>query len=208
VLDECGRPDLAHALLRRTDPPSWLHPLRHGATTIWERWDGYTEERGFQAAAMNSFNHYALGSIGEWLYQGVAGLGQAAGSAGYRELLIRPRPGGLDWARAAYESVRGTVRTAWSRADGELRLEVGVPPGATAIVHVPAGDPGGVRESGVPVADAAGIDVLGAEHGTLRCRVSSGDYRFTAPDPGAALTPAVPAAHSHRGAGPRFEEDS
>ncbi len=208
VLDECGRPDLAHALLRRTDPPSWLHPLRHGATTIWERWDGYTEERGFQAAAMNSFNHYALGSIGEWLYQGVAGLGQAAGSAGYRELLVRPRPGGLDWARASYESVRGTVRTAWARADGELRLEVSVPPGATAIVHVPAGDPGGVRESGVPVADAAGIDVLGAEHGTLRCRVSSGDYRFTAPDPGAALTPAAPAAHSHRGAGPRFEEDS
>ncbi|SNS43411.1 alpha-L-rhamnosidase [Actinomadura meyerae] len=208
VLDECGRPDLAHALLRRTDPPSWLHPLRHGATTIWERWDGYTEERGFQAAAMNSFNHYALGSIGEWLYQGVAGLGQAPGSAGYRELLIRPRPGELDWARAAYESVRGTVRTAWARADGELRLEVAVPPGATAIVHVPAGDPGGVREGGVPVAEAAGVEVLGTEPGALRCRVSSGDYRFTAADPAAALRAAAPAAHIHRGAGPRFEEDT
>ncbi|GAA1797344.1 family 78 glycoside hydrolase catalytic domain [Actinomadura chokoriensis] len=206
VLDACGRPDLAHALLRRTDPPSWLHPLRHGATTIWERWDGYTAERGFQAAAMNSFNHYALGSIGEWLYQGVAGLGQAPGSAGYRELLVRPRPGGLDWARASYESVRGTVRTAWERADGELRLEVSVPPGATAIVHVPTGDPGGVRESGVPVAAAAGIDVLGTGAGTLQCRVASGDYRFTAAE--AAGPPAAPAAQNHRGAGPRFEEDS
>ncbi|MFG2091529.1 MULTISPECIES: family 78 glycoside hydrolase catalytic domain [unclassified Spirillospora] len=187
VLDACGRPDLAHALLRRTGPPSWLYPLRHGATTIWERWDGYTEERGFQAAAMNSFNHYALGSIGEWLYEGVAGLSQAPGSAGYRELRIRPRPGALTWARAAYESVRGTVRTGWARADGELRLDVSVPPGATAIVHVPTGDPGGVHESGVPVAAAAGIQIIGTEPGALLCRVTSGDYRFTAEDPSAAV---------------------
>ncbi|MFG2000504.1 family 78 glycoside hydrolase catalytic domain [Spirillospora sp. NPDC048911] len=187
VLDACGRPDLAHALLRRTDPPSWLYPLRHGATTIWERWDGYTPERGFQAAAMNSFNHYALGSIGEWLYQGVAGLAQTPGSAAYRELLIRPRPGDLTWARASYESVRGTARTSWTRADGVLRLEVGVPPGATAIVHVPAGDPGRVRESGVPVADAAGIQILGTEPGALVCRVVSGDYSFTTDDPRLAV---------------------
>jgi len=183
VLDACGRPDLAHALLRRTDPPSWLFPLRHGATTIWERWDGYTDERGFQAAAMNSFNHYALGSIGEWLYQGVAGLAQAPGSTGYRELLIRPRPGDLAWARATYTSVRGVVATAWAREDGVLRLEVSVPPGATAVVHVPTGDPGGVREGGVPVDGAEGVEVLGTGPGTLLCRVTSGDYRFTADDP-------------------------
>ncbi|MBE1530631.1 glycoside hydrolase family 78 protein [Actinomadura algeriensis] len=183
VLDECGRPDLAHALLRRTDAPSWLYPLRHGATTVWERWDGYTPERGFQAPAMNSFNHYALGSVGAWLYEGVAGLAQAPGSTGYRELLIRPRPGGLAWARAAYESVRGPVRVGWRRADGELRLEVSVPPSATATVHVPTGDPESVRESGSPVADAAGVTVLGTGPGTLRCRVVSGDYRFTADDP-------------------------
>ncbi|WP_225992768.1 glycoside hydrolase family 78 protein [Actinomadura rudentiformis] len=183
VLDACGRPDLAHALLRRTDPPSWLYPLRHGATTIWERWDGYIPGRGFQAAAMNSFNHYALGSIGEWLYQGVAGLAQTPGSAGYRELLVRPRPGDLTWARASYESVRGMIRTSWTRADGVLRLEVSVPPGATAIVHVPTGDPGGVRESGVAVADATGVQVIGTEARTLLCRVTSGNYRFTAADP-------------------------
>ncbi|MEU5878577.1 family 78 glycoside hydrolase catalytic domain [Spirillospora sp. NPDC047279] len=182
VLSAHGRPDLAHALLRRTDPPSWLFPLRHGATTIWERWDGYTAERGFQAAAMNSFNHYALGSIGEWLYEGVAGLAQTPGSTGYRELLIRPRPGDLTWARASYESVRGTVRAAWTRADGVLALELSVPPGSAAVVHVPTGDPGGVRESGVPVADAAGVQVAGTGPGTLLCRVTSGDYHFTADD--------------------------
>jgi alpha-L-rhamnosidase len=200
VLDAHGRADLAHALLRRTEAPSWLHPLRHGATTIWERWDGYTEERGFQAAAMNSFNHYALGSVGEWLYQGVAGLGQAPGSAGYRELLIRPRPGGLAAASAEYESVRGTVRSAWTREDGRFRLRVTVPPGATATVLVPTRDPGTVREGGVPVAEAPGVRVVGPESGgpepggtestgtestrtgpgVLRCHVTSGDYRFTA----------------------------
>ncbi|WP_307796991.1 family 78 glycoside hydrolase catalytic domain [Actinomadura barringtoniae] len=180
VLDAHGHADLAHALLRRTDPPSWLYPLRHGATTIWERWDGYSDERGFQAAAMNSFNHYALGSIGEWLYEGVAGLAQAPGSAGYRELVIRPRLGELTWARATYESVRGTVATAWTREDGGFALEVTVPPGATATVHIPAADPAAVREGGVPAAEAAGVRILGSEPGTLRCHVTSGDYRFTA----------------------------
>ncbi|MEV0663520.1 family 78 glycoside hydrolase catalytic domain [Actinomadura luteofluorescens] len=180
VLDAHGRADLAHALLRRTDPPSWQYPLRHGATTVWERWDGYTPERGFQAAAMNSFNHYALGSVGEWLYRGVAGLDQAPGSAGYRELLIRPRPGGLTSASARYESVRGLVSTAWTRRDGVFELRVAVPPGATATVHIPTDDPGGVHESGIPVADAPGVSVAGTARRELRCRTGSGEYRFTA----------------------------
>ncbi|WP_433479309.1 family 78 glycoside hydrolase catalytic domain [Spirillospora sp. CA-142024] len=180
VLDAHGHADLAHALLRRTDPPSWLYPLGHGATTVWERWDGYTAERGFQAAAMNSFNHYALGSVGEWLHRGVAGLDQAPGSAGYRELLIRPRPGDLTSASARYESVRGTVATAWSRHDGVFDLRVTVPPGATATVHVPTDDPAGVRESGVPAADAPGVRIAGAGPRELRCRIASGEYRFTA----------------------------
>ncbi|MFD0687852.1 alpha-L-rhamnosidase [Actinomadura fibrosa] len=179
VLDAHGRADLAHALLRRTDPPSWLYPLRHGATTIWERWDGYTE-RGFQAAAMNSFNHYALGSVGEWLYRGVAGLDQAPGSTGYRDLLVRPRLGTLAWARASHESVRGTVAVEWARRDGRLDLRVVVPPGATATVHVPTGDPGSVRESGVPAADAAGVRIAGTAADGLRCLIASGEYRFTA----------------------------
>jgi len=189
VLDAHGRPDLAHVLLRGTEPPSWLYPLRHNATTVWERWDGYTDERGFQVPAMNSFNHYALGSIGEWLYRGVAGLDQAPDSVGYRDLLVRPRPGTLAWARASYESVRGTVRVAWTRVDGVLRLDVTVPPGATATVHMPTADPGGVRERGMPAREAAGVRIVGAEAGTLVCRLTSGDFHFTAAEPLAEETP-------------------
>jgi alpha-L-rhamnosidase len=180
VLGEHGHADLAHALLRNVEPPSWLFPLRHGATTIWERWDGYTDESGFAAPAMNSFNHYALGSVGEWLYSGVAGIDQAPGSVGYRDLVIRPRLGELSWAQASYESVRGTVAVRWERAGGELRLHVTVPPGASATVHVPANDPRGVRESGRPVGLADGVEIAGQEPGTLLCRVGSGEYRFTA----------------------------
>nr|BFE30241.1 alpha-L-rhamnosidase [Actinomadura rugatobispora] len=183
VLDAHGRADLAHALLRRTDPPSWLYPLRHGATTVWERWDGYTPERGFQAAAMNSFNHYALGSVGEWLYRGVAGLDQAPDSVGYRDLLVRPRPGSLTAARAAYESVRGRAAAGWSVRDGLLQLAVTVPPGAAATVHIPTADPGGVREGGVPADEAEGVRVTGMEPGTLHCRITSGEFHFTAAAP-------------------------
>ncbi|QXE34192.1 family 78 glycoside hydrolase catalytic domain [Streptomyces sp. GMY02] len=156
VLDAHGRDDLAHALLRRTDVPSWLFPLRHGATTIWERWDGWTPEAGFRAPSMNSFNHYALGSIGEWLYRGVAGLDQKPDSTGYRELCIRPRPGGLTHASARYESARGTVAVRWRREGDRFDLDVQVPPGATAEVRVPTSDPESVRADGEAAGDADG----------------------------------------------------
>ncbi|SDJ41831.1 alpha-L-rhamnosidase [Nonomuraea jiangxiensis] len=133
VLSAHGRADLAHALLRRTDPPSWLYQVRQGATTIWERWDGAG------APSMNSFNHYAFGSIGEWLYGGVAGIAQAPDSVAFRELVIRPQPGDLAWARATYESARGHVAVSWERAEGDFRLSVTIPPGATATVHLPDG---------------------------------------------------------------------
>ncbi|MCO6003831.1 glycoside hydrolase family 78 protein [Actinoallomurus purpureus] len=189
VLDRWGRADLAHALLRRTEPPSWLYPLRHGATTIWERWDGYTDERGFQAPAMNSFNHYALGSVGEWLYRGLAGLDQAPGSVAYREPLIRPRPfrrpGESHWAEASHESARGRIAVRWEQDDDGLRLAVSVPPGATATVHIPVASGSAVRENGLPVGESPGIEIVGTEPAVtggsaLVCRVGSGDYRFSA----------------------------
>ncbi|WP_405709852.1 MULTISPECIES: family 78 glycoside hydrolase catalytic domain [unclassified Streptomyces] len=184
VLDAHGRADLAHALLLRDEVPSWRFPLRHGATTIWERWDGWTPGTGFRAPSMNSFNHYALGSVGEWLYRGVAGLDQAPDSTGYRTLRIRPRPGGLRHASARYESVRGTVSVTWERQGGRIALRVLVPPGATAEVYVPTTDPGSVRESGlVPDAGDRHITAVSTAADHVLYRVSSGAYRFTAAHP-------------------------
>jgi alpha-L-rhamnosidase len=184
VLAAHGHTDLAYHLLHQDTYPSWAYSIRHGATTIWERWDGWTRERGFQSPAMNSFNHYSLGSVGEWLYGGVAGIDQAPGSVAYRDLLLKPTVGGrLDWARARQETPRGTVSCGWTLADGELRLDVAVPPGSAATLVVPTGDPGGVREDGRRLSGAPGIEITGAGAASLTVRLASGRYRFTAAPP-------------------------
>jgi alpha-L-rhamnosidase len=144
VLARRGRPDLAYAVLQRREYPSWGYQIARGATTIWERWDGWTDGGGFQAAKMNSFNHYALGAVGEWLYDGVAGIGQR--TAAYRDIVISPVPGGtLTWARARQVTVRGVIESSW-RIDGDrLVLEVDLPPGPDCEVRLPGAAPGGAR---------------------------------------------------------------
>jgi alpha-L-rhamnosidase len=181
VLTAHGRADLAYALLHQDAYPSWNYSIRHGATTIWERWDGWTQERGFQSTAMNSFNHYSLGSVGEWLFGSVAGIGQAPGSVAFDAVEIRPHPGGrLTWAAARYESALGLVESSW-RIDGpELRLQVTVPPGATASIRVPTTDPGSVREGGRRLADVADLHVIGSQEDCVICSAGSGSYDFTA----------------------------
>jgi alpha-L-rhamnosidase len=168
VLTEHGRSDLAYALLHQQEYPSWGYSIRHGATTIWERWDGWTHHAGFQSAAMNSFNHYSLGSVGDWLYGHVAGIDQTDDSVAYRELLLRPRPGGLlTWARAEQDTARGPVACGWSLTDDRLTVTVTVPPGCTAVLEIPTSDPGSVCENGVPV-------------GSSTVRLTSGRFTFTA----------------------------
>ncbi|MCF6470583.1 alpha-L-rhamnosidase [Nonomuraea sp. MG754425] len=174
VLSEHGHADLAYALLHDDRYPSWGYSIKRGATTIWERWDGWTEEAGFGPVAMNSFNHYALGSVGAWLYAGVAGLGQEEDSVGFRRPRIRPLVGGsLRWASAAYDTPLGRLDSRWEVDGGTLRLSVRIPPGAVATVHVPTTDPASVRESGEPV---TGAEWTGS---AVVCRVKSGRYSFT-----------------------------
>jgi alpha-L-rhamnosidase len=174
VLSEHGRSDLAYALLHQEEFPSWGYSIRHGATTIWERWDGWTEHGGFQSAAMNSFNHYSLGSIGDWLYGRVAGIGQTPDSVAYRRLLLRPTPGGqLTWARAEQETARGLVACGWSLDGDQLTITVAVPPGSTAVLEIPTPDPESVRENNAPVPAEP------SAHGAT-IRLSSGRFTFTA----------------------------
>ena len=110
ALSDYGYLDEAYLLLNRKEYPSWLYPVTKGATTIWERWDGIKEDGSFQDAGMNSFNHYAYGAIGEWMYSVVAGIGIDEAKPGYKHVVIAPRPGGeLTYAKAAVESVYGRV---------------------------------------------------------------------------------------------------
>ncbi|WP_283134641.1 alpha-L-rhamnosidase [Rhizohabitans arisaemae] len=142
TLTEIGRSDLAYRLLLSTEFPSWGYSIGHGATTIWERWDGWTPEKGFQVPLMNSFNHYSLGSVGEWLYRSVAGIGQSAGSAGYREIVIEPQIAGpLEWVRAEHESPRGRIAVSWHKDGDTVRVELTVPPGPAALLLLPGRSP-------------------------------------------------------------------
>jgi alpha-L-rhamnosidase len=136
-----GEPEVAYRLLLQTDCPSWLYPVGMGATTIWERWDSLLPDGSLNPGEMLSFNHYALGAVADWLHRTVAGLAPAA--PGYRELLVRPVPGGdLTAASARHRTPYGEAAVSWERAGGRLTLRVEVPVGATATVHLPApGEP-------------------------------------------------------------------
>ena len=182
VLCSTGHADIAYRLLGQTSAPSWRYMIDAGATTIWERWDGWTKERGFQSARMNSFNHYALGSVGEWLYRFVLGIDQEPGTAGFGRLLVRPHPGGsLSWARGSYSSVRGPVASGWRRDDGRFTFSLGLPPNVTASVRIPSDDPAAVRDragSG-PVSVAGYPGAPGATEAVFA--VGPGSHEFTGP---------------------------
>src|SRR5881227_237695 len=132
VLSDYGYLDLAYMLLNRTEYPSWLYPVTKGATTIWERWDGIKPDGSFQDPGMNSFNHYAYGAIGEWMYRVVAGIELDESHPGYKHILIQPQPGGgLTFANASVESLYGRVASGWKIADGKLTVTIQVPPNTT-----------------------------------------------------------------------------
>ena len=177
VLSKIGREDVAYRLLHNESYPSWGFSIRNGATSIWERWNGWTPEKGFMDPGMNSFAHYSFGAVGQWLFENVGGIQPE--TPGYERILIRPRPGGkIDWARVEYESVRGRIATHWTRKDGRFHLEVDIPPNTTATIHLPAREGGRVTESGVPAAEAPGLEFTGWIAGAALFEAGSGHYAF------------------------------
>ncbi len=142
VLDEQGYPDLAYELLLKETYPSWFYSIHQGATTMWERWNSYSKEDGFGDASMNSFNHYAYGAIGQWMYERVAGLAPDPAQPGYRHFFVRPLVGGgLTSARAELDTPYGRAVSGWIVQGDTMQLEVVVPPNTTATVEFPDGRP-------------------------------------------------------------------
>lgn len=145
VLESEGHLDVAYKLLEQETFPSWLFPVRNGATTIWERWDGWTPDKGVQDKGMNSFNHYAYGAVGAWMYRTVAGLELDPAEPGYKHVIFRPRPGGsISWAEASLKTAQGTVAIRWELKGSELHLKLTVPPDSHATVSLPEGFSGNV----------------------------------------------------------------
>src|SRR5690606_34307131 len=118
VLDDSGRPDLAYELLFKETYPSWFYSINQGATTMWERWNSYSHDAGFGDAGMNSFNHYAYGAIGQWMYERVAGLAPDPENPGYKHFLIRPPNGQQpDSACGELETAYGKAASVWVKQD-------------------------------------------------------------------------------------------
>ncbi|MCX5280348.1 alpha-L-rhamnosidase [Streptomyces sp. NBC_00198] len=171
VLTDTGHTDVAYRLLQQRSFPSWGYQIDKGSTTMWERWDSIKPDGSFQTPDMNSFNHYAYGSVGEWMYANIAGI--AAGRPGYREIVVRPRPGGdVTSARATFTSVHGPVSTRWSLRSGTFDLTCAVPANTTAEVWIPAPGPDAVTHTGAAY--------VRTEDGCAVYRVGSGSHRFTA----------------------------
>ncbi len=138
ALDDTGQTDAALGVLFKESYPSWFYSINQGATTMWERWNSYSHEAGFGDAGMNSFNHYAYGAIGQWLYERIAGLAPDPARPGYKHFFVRPLVHGpLESARAELETPYGRAVSAWQKHDSVVSLEIVVPPNTTATVEFP-----------------------------------------------------------------------
>lgn len=161
-------------------PKATAYSIRHGATTIWERWDGWTAERGFQDPGMYSFAHYSFGAAARWMFQTVAGIDMA--KPGFQRLLIHLQPAEcLTWVKASYGSIHGRITTQWKTAGGTLAVTVSIPANTAATVVLPAMDPAATTESGKAIEQAEGVKALGGSQGEARFEIGAGEYHFAMP---------------------------
>jgi alpha-L-rhamnosidase len=180
VLSRFGYTDVAYKLLMQETYPSWLYPVKMGATTIWERWDGEKPDSTFQTPGMNSFNHYAYGAIGDWMYRVIAGIDTDEQATGYKKIMIKPHAGGgLTNASADLNTYYGKITSAWKQDTGRLQLNVTIPCNTTAVVYLPTDTFNVIKESGKEVASPKEIKVIGKEAGYTLIAAGSGSYEFT-----------------------------
>jgi alpha-L-rhamnosidase len=179
VLTRFGYDSIAYKLLLQKTYPSWLYPVKMGATTIWERWDGIKPDSSFETPTMNSFNHYSYGAIGDWMYRVVAGIDTYADAPGYKHIKIQPHPSdSLTYANADLKTYYGTVSSHWKRDKGNLYLDIEIPANTKATVYIPAVAIERVKERNASLT-SAGIKVIEKENNYVVVEVGSGKYQFT-----------------------------
>ncbi len=180
VLSENGYIELAYKLLEREEYPSWLYPITKGATTIWEHWDSIKEDGSFWPDDMNSFNHYAYGAIGDWLYQVVAGIKTDKDNPGYKHIIIAPKPGGsLTTATATLESMYGQIKSAWELLDSKMVLELIIPANTLATVLLPKASINSIKDKGISLKDEIEGVYNYIEHKEgVQLEIGSGEYLF------------------------------
>ena len=178
VLDDMGDVDMVYKLLFNETYPSWFYSINQGATTIWERWNSYSKEEGFNSQKMNSLNHYAYGAIGEWMYERIAGI--APLTAGYKQIKIAPQvrqP--LTSASASLNTPYGKVSSSWKITNNEFQLRIVVPPNTTAEVIIPANTEEALMSNGVLFSDSKAVKLKSKSEVSFEVLVNPGAYTFT-----------------------------
>jgi len=181
VLSHFGYTDIAYKLLLQETYPSWLYPVKMGATTIWERWDGIRTDGSFEVPSMNSFNHYSYGAIGDWMYRVMAGLDtyEDESGVGYKHIKIQPHVGGgFTNVAASLQTNYGKASSAWRIENGKFILDIEIPANTTATVYVPAKKADAVTISPVTSAERGDIKSTRTEDGYLLFELGSGKYHF------------------------------
>ncbi len=180
TLTDMGRSDIAYRMIQNTTYPSWGYSIEQGATTIWERWNSYSKDRGFGDVKMNSFNHYSLGACGEWMFRSMLGI--ETDGAGFKKITMKPELGeGITWAKGHYDSIQGRIGSDWKIENKTFHWNITVPANTTATVYVPSKDAAAVTESGKPANKADGLKFLRMEKDRAVYQVSAGSYGFVSP---------------------------
>lgn len=183
ALSENGKHNIAYQLLQTETYPSWLYPVKNGATTIWERLNSYTIENGFGGNnSMNSFNHYAFGAIASWMYNYSLGIQRDPGHPGFKHFILQPTPdptGQMTFAKGHYDAMYGTIVSEWYSEKEGTRYKIVVPPNTTAKLHLQASDLRSITDNGASLNSSAGIKQLSKEkEGRLSLELSPGTYNF------------------------------
>lgn len=181
ALSDNGYSDLAYLLLQNDQYPSWIYPIRQGATTIWERLNGYTIENGFGGNnSMNSFNHYSFGAVGQWMI--AHSLGIRRDEPGFKRFILAPEPdptGKMTSAKGHYDSLYGRIYSEWQVKDGALQYKAVVPANSTALLIIPAVSEKEVKEAGKPVKKSKAVTFVKFENGKAFYELKSGNFNFT-----------------------------
>jgi alpha-L-rhamnosidase len=179
VLSRFGKDNTAYHLLLQQTYPSWLYPVKMGATTIWERWDGIKPDKTFETPTMNSFNHYSYGAIGDWMYRVMTGLDTYTDGPGYKHIKIMPHPGGgFTNASATLQTYYGDVSSGWEVKDGKTYYTINIPANTKADIHLPAKNADDITEDGKPLSSDKALSVGDYQDGYIGISVGSGLYHF------------------------------
>jgi alpha-L-rhamnosidase len=179
VLSRFGKTDVAYKLLMQETFPSWLYPVKMGATTIWERWNGIRPDSSFASASMNSFNHYAYGAIGDWMYRVAAGVDTYQDGPGYKHIRIEPHiGGGLTDVNADLDTYYGKVSCHWKVEDSQVVYDIEIPANTSADIFLPATSNSMIEESGKPLNSSIEMQIANPENGLIKITVGSGKYHY------------------------------